>query len=65
MAGVPSAPSSSGNPDFLIIPKMSTTNRDLQLAEVGTIIFNTSTSKLNICITAAVGSGSWEAVTSA
>lgn len=54
-----------GSPAFLILPKMTTTIRDLQLAEVGTIIYNTTTNKINICITAAIGSGSWEAVTSA
>jgi len=52
------------NLKFLVIPKMTTTVRDTLVAEVGTIIFNTTTSKLNICKTAAAGSGSWEAVTS-
>ena len=49
----------------LIIPNYTTTIRDTLLAEVGTTIYNTSTSKLNVCVTAAVGAGSWEAVTSA
>jgi len=53
------------NPLSLVIPKMTTSVRDTLIAEVGTIIYNTTTNKLNICITAAAGSGSWEAVTSA
>lgn len=52
------------NPKFLVIPKMTTTVRDTLVAEVGTIIYNTTTNKLNICKTAAAGAGSWEAVTS-
>ena len=53
------------NPLSLVIPKMTTSVRDTLIAEVGTIIYNTTTNKLNICITASAGSGSWEAVTSA
>ena len=53
------------NPAFLVIPKFTTTVRDTLVAEVGTIIYNTTTNKLNICKTASAGAGSWEAVTSA
>jgi len=53
------------NPRFLVIPKFTTTQRDLMVAEIGTIIYNVTTNKLNICKTAATGAGSWEAVTSA
>lgn len=53
------------NPTALIIPKMTTAVRDTLVAEIGTIIYNTSTSKLNICKTQSAGAGSWEAVTSA
>jgi hypothetical protein len=48
----------------LVLPKYTTTQRDLMVAEVGTVIFNITTSKINVCKTAAAGSGSWEAVTS-
>ncbi len=48
----------------LVIPKTTTAIRNTLVAEIGTIIFNTTTSKLNICKTAAAGAGSWEAVTS-
>lgn len=53
------------NPLSLVLPKYTTTERDALVAEVGTIIYNTTTGKINICITAAAGAGSWEAVTSA
>lgn len=49
----------------LVLPKYTTTQRDLMVAEVGTIIYNTTTNKINFCKTAAAGAGSWEAVTSA
>ena len=48
----------------LVIPKYTTTQRDLLVAEVGTIIFNTTTSKLNVCKAAVAAAASWEAVTS-
>lgn len=49
----------------LIVPSVSTAIRDTMVADVGTIIFNVTTSKLNFCKTKAAGAGSWEAVTSA
>jgi len=52
-------------PKALVLPKMTTAVRDSLVAEVGTIIYNTTTNKINFCITAAAGAGSWEAVTSA
>ncbi len=53
------------NPKALIIPVITTAVRDTLVAEVGTVIFNSTTSKLNFCKTKAAGAGSWEAVTSA
>jgi len=53
------------NPVALILPKMTTAVRDTLVAEVGTVIYNTTTNKLNFCKTKAAGAGSWEAVTSA
>jgi hypothetical protein len=52
------------NPLALILPKMTTAVRDTLVAEIGTIIYNTTTNKLNFCKTKAAGSGNWEAVTS-
>lgn len=53
------------NPTALIVPKVSETVRDTLVAEVGTIIYNTTSNKLNFCKTKAAAAGSWEAVTSA
>lgn len=49
----------------LIIPSVSTAVRDTLVADIGTIIYNTTTNKLNVCKTKAAAAGSWEAVTSA
>ena len=61
---MPSPVSDILNPVSLVVPNLTTTERDLLLAELGTIIYNLTTSKLNFCVTAAVGAGSWEEVTS-
>lgn len=52
-------------PQSLVLPSYTSAVRDTLLCDVGTIIYNTTTSKLNFCKTKAVGAGSWEAVTSA
>ena len=62
---MPSPTSDFLNPYSLTLPNWTTTQRDLMVAEVGTIIYNTTTNKINICKTKAAGAGSWEAVTSA
>jgi len=51
--------------DQITIPSVSTAVRNTMVADVGTIIFNTTTSKLNFCKAKTAGAGSWEAVTSA
>jgi len=52
-------------PKSLVLPVMTEAVRDTLLADVGALIFNSTTSKLNFCKTKAIGAGSWEAVTSA
>jgi len=53
------------NPIALIVPKFTTAERDLLKAELGTLIHNTTTNKLNICdVDRTVGSSSWAPVTS-
>ena len=53
------------NPKSLVIPKITQTIRDLLVAELGTLIYNTTTNKLNICdVSRTAGSGSWAVVTS-
>jgi hypothetical protein len=49
----------------LIIPKITAAVRDTLVAEVGTIIYNLNTNKLNFCKAKAAAAASWEAVTSA
>jgi hypothetical protein len=49
----------------LILPSVTTAVRDTMVADVGTIIYNSTTNKLNYCKTKAAGAGSWEAITSA
>ncbi len=53
------------NPKSLVIPKMTETIRDLLVAEEGTLIYNVTTNKLNICdVSRTAGSSSWAVVTS-
>jgi hypothetical protein len=52
-------------PRVLVLPIVTTAVRDTLVADVGTIIFNSTTSKINFCKTKAAAAGSWEAVTSA
>jgi hypothetical protein len=52
-------------PSVLVLPIVTTAVRDTLVADVGTFIFNSTTSKLNFCKNKAAGAGSWEAVTSA
>ena len=52
-------------PKSLILPKYTTAERDLLKAELGTIIYNITTSKINFAdVDRTVGSASWAAVTS-
>lgn len=51
------------NPKALILPNVTTTQRDLLVCELGTIIYNTTTNKVNYCTTAnTAGAGSWAAI---
>jgi len=52
-------------PAALVIPGVTTAVRDTLVADVGTLVYNTTTNKLNFCKTKAAGAGSWEAITSA
>jgi len=51
-------------PLSLVLPHVTTAVRDTLLADVGTVIYNSTTDKLNFCVSKAAGAGSWEAVTS-
>lgn len=53
------------NPTSLVIPKITETIRDLLVAEEGTLIYNLTTNKLNICdVSRTAGATSWSLVTS-
>lgn len=48
----------------LIIPSVSTAVRNTLVADVGTIIFDTTQSKLCVCKSKTAGATSWEVITS-
>ena len=51
-------------PKVLVIPKYTEANRDLLVAEEGTIIYNLDTNVLNICdVDRTAGDTSWGLVT--
>ena len=53
------------NPRSFVLPNYTTTERDLMVVELGTMIFNTTTSKVNVCdVGQTAGAGSWVVVTS-
>ena len=52
-------------PKSLILPQVTTAVRDILLADEGTLIYNSTTNKINFCKIKAIGAGSWEEVTSA
>lgn len=52
-------------PKALVLPIITEAVRDTLVADVGTIIYNATTSKLNYCKTKAAGAANWEAITSA
>ena len=54
------------NPVSLVLPNYTTTQRDLMVVELGTVIYNITTNKINICVVGqTAAAASWEAVTSA
>jgi hypothetical protein len=48
----------------LVIPKVTTAVRDTMVAEVGTIIYDTTQNKLCFCTDASASDTSWELITS-
>ena len=51
-------------PQSLVLPIFTTTVRNTLLADVGTLIYNSTSNKLNICKAKVAAAASWEAVTS-
>ena len=52
-------------PKSLVLPHFTDTERNLLLADVGTIIFNTTDNKLDFCKAKVAAAASWERITSA
>lgn len=54
------------NPTALVIPNLTTTNIELLLVELGTLVYDITKGKLSFCVTArTTGAAAWEDVTSA
>jgi len=52
------------NPLSLVLPHVSETNRDLMAGQVGMLIWNTTTNKIDVCKSSSVAAASWGEVTS-
>ena len=51
-------------PKSLVLPHYTDTTRNLLLADIGTLIWNTSDGAINVCIAKAAAASSWSKVTS-
>ena len=51
-------------PKSIVLPIVTSTVRNTLLADIGTLIYNSTTNKLNICKAKVAAAASWEAVTS-
>ncbi len=51
-------------PKSLVLPHVTTAVRDTLLADIGTLVWNTTSGKINVCKAKAAAAASWEAVTS-
>ena len=62
---MPSSPSNDIlHPLSLTLPNISETTRDLMAGEVGMLIWNTTTNKIDVCKSSTVAAASWGEVTS-
>lgn len=52
------------NPKALILPSVTTAVRNTMVAEVGTIIYDSTQNKLCFCKAKAAAAASWEKITS-
>ena len=64
---MPSQPSNDIlHPNHLVIPNLTTTAKEALITEIGTLVYDTTLSKLSVCVTArTTGAAAWEDVTSA
>ena len=51
-------------PQSLVLPQFTTTVRDTLIADVGTLIYNSTDDKLDFCIAKAAAASSWSRITS-
>lgn len=51
-------------PKSLVLPHFTTTIRDTLIADVGTLIYNTTDNKIDFCIAKAAAATSWSRITS-
>lgn len=52
-------------PKVLVVPVYTTAVIDTMVADVGTLVYDVTKSKLSVCVTKAAGAGNWEDITSA
>ena len=52
-------------PASLVLPHHTDTTRNLLLADVGTLIWNTSDNAINVCTAKVAAAASWDKVTAA
>ena len=50
-------------PQSLVLPHYTDTERNLLLADVGTVIWNTSDAAINVCTAKVAAAASWDKVT--
>ena len=51
-------------PQSLVLPQFTDAERNALIADVGTIIYNTTDNKLDFCIAKAAAASSWSRITS-
>lgn len=51
-------------PKHLVLPHYTDSERNVLLADVGTIIYNSTDNKLDFCIAKTAAAASWERITS-
>ena len=51
-------------PKHLVLPQYTDSERNALIADVGTIIYNTTDNKLDFCIAKAAAASSWSRITS-
>ena len=53
------------NPLSFVLPNISEAVRDTMAGQLGMLIYNTDTNKIDVCVNVAIAAASWHEVTSA